>query len=109
LSEGETAVRHLHQLCNCAVLLKSIPDGDNLVDLLFDGNKPIAYFTERIVTKNTHGSGDTLAAAICAFLARGDGLETAVSHAHTFTHNAIKQAAHWQLGSGHGPLNHLER
>ncbi len=108
LDEGETAVQQLCKLCNCSVLLKNIPNRDKIIDLLFDGSKLTAYPTERIVTENTHGSGDTLSAAICAFLARGDGLETAVSHARTYTHNAIKNAIHWQLGSGHGPLNHLE-
>jgi hydroxymethylpyrimidine/phosphomethylpyrimidine kinase len=57
-----------------------------------------------IETSNTHGSGDTLSAAICAFLAQGLPLAEAVSQAQQFTHRAIERAAHWQLGGGHGPL-----
>ncbi|MCB8943861.1 MAG: bifunctional hydroxymethylpyrimidine kinase/phosphomethylpyrimidine kinase, partial [Ardenticatenaceae bacterium] len=49
-------------------------------------------------------SGDMLSAAVCAFLAGGDGVPTAVTRARTLTHTALTHAATWQLGSGHGPL-----
>ena len=45
-----------------------------------------------------------LAAAICAQLARGASLETAVKRGRHFTSEAIARAAHWRLGQGHGPV-----
>lgn len=104
LAEMATAVPHLHTLGPQNILLKGGRDGDELVDLFFDGRSPIQLRSPTIDTPNTHGSGDTLSAAVCAYLAKGEGLETAVHHAHQFTQQAIQRAAHWQLGHGHGPV-----
>ena len=98
------AATRLHQIGAENVLIKGFRDGDDLVDVLFDGQTFTDFRQPRIETKNTHGSGDTLSAAICAFLAQGVGMKTAVSQAQQFTHRAIQQAANWQLGDGHGPL-----
>ncbi|NLY64510.1 MAG: bifunctional hydroxymethylpyrimidine kinase/phosphomethylpyrimidine kinase, partial [Alcaligenaceae bacterium] len=51
------------------VLLKGghLP-GNDTVDLLHDGDKMIELPGQRIETKNTHGTGCTLSAAICALL-----------------------------------------
>ena len=62
-----------------------------------------SYWTE---TKNVHGSGCTLAAAITAFLARGDSLITAVQKAKIYVSNAIRQGAQFKLGHGNGPVCH---
>jgi hydroxymethylpyrimidine/phosphomethylpyrimidine kinase len=104
LAEAETAVRHLHDLGPKNILLKRIPHENKFVDLFFDGKQMIRLETAVLDTKNTHGSGDTLSAAVCAFLASGDGMETAVRHAHQFTATAIKNAATWQFSSGHGSV-----
>jgi len=87
------------------VLIKGFQDGTDRVDVLFNGNEFIDFRQPHVKTQNTHGSGDTLSAAICAFLAMGEGVETAVALAQQFTHRAIQQAASWQLGRGHGPLS----
>ena len=106
VASAETAVSKLRTSAPQAILIKSIPDGNNLVNILFDGKITRHLPMRKIVTQNTHGSGDTLSAAICAFLATGDELITAVTKAQTFTHNAIHNAKDWQLGAGHGPLWH---
>jgi len=113
----KTAVSQIHALGAGHVLLKGWRDGDVMVDVLFDGQTMHRFTTPIIETNNLHGSGDTLSAAICAFLAGGEGMETAVSinklnsqlcaivsHAITFTHQAIKNGADWKLGQGHGPV-----
>ena len=105
---AETAVSKIHNSGAQNILLKSIPHEDGLVDILSDGAAITHFTTPKIETNNTHGSGDTLSAAICAFLATGEGLETAVAKAQTFTHNAIRQAVHLQLGAGHGPVWHAK-
>jgi hydroxymethylpyrimidine/phosphomethylpyrimidine kinase len=61
----------------------------------------------RVDTANTHGSGCSFAAAIAAGLARGCSPRAALETAKAFVHEAIRAAAAWQLGAGHGPLNHF--
>lgn len=104
LADGETAVRRLHALGPKAILLKRIPAGGRLLDLFFDGTTCHRLPTAKIQTANTHGSGDVFSAAVCAFLARGDGLETAVRQAQSFTAAAIQNSANWQFSQGHGPV-----
>ncbi len=89
-----------------AVLIKGghLASGDRVVDILYDGNVR-AFRSQRLDTKNTHGTGCTLSAAITAQLARGESLHAAVRRAIDYVHNAIATAP--GLGSGHGPLNHL--
>ncbi|MBO0996096.1 bifunctional hydroxymethylpyrimidine kinase/phosphomethylpyrimidine kinase [Bacillus sp. SD088] len=60
--------------------------------------------SERIHTKDTHGTGCTFSAAIAAFVAKGMNLEEAVMEAKEYIHLAIKEGLH--LGKGHGPTNH---
>jgi hydroxymethylpyrimidine/phosphomethylpyrimidine kinase len=106
LVEAETAVRHLHVLGPKNILLKRIPHENLFVDLFFDGEKMVRLETAVLDTRNTHGAGDTLSAAVCAYLARGDDMETAVRQAHQFTATAIQNAATWQFCTGHGPIWH---
>ncbi|KAH8995894.1 hypothetical protein EDB86DRAFT_2921246 [Lactarius hatsudake] len=58
-----------------------------------------------LLSKNTHGTGCTLSAALACALARGEPLAEAVKFATMYTHHGI--AAAFPIGSGHGPLNHM--
>lgn len=98
--------RDLLRLGARAVLLKGIGAEPERSDLLVTNATAVAYPVEPIATPNTHGSGDTLSAAIAAYLASGLDLATAVARARQFTHAAIARAAGWRLGAGHGPLAH---
>jgi len=105
------------------ILIKGLRRGDEIIDTLWDGRHRIALPQPRIDTINTHGSGDTLSAAICAYRVSGnaalgnaalgnatlghDWLD-AVRRAQTFTHAAIRRGASRQLGAGHGPLAHSQ-
>lgn len=60
--------------------------------------------SERIATKDTHGTGCTFSAAITAFIAQGKSLQEAVREAKVFIQAAISDGL--QLGGGHGPTNH---
>ncbi len=51
--------------------LTELPGAD---DLFFDGHRMEWISAERIVTRNTHGTGCTLSSAIAAWLARGEDL-----------------------------------
>lgn len=79
-----------------------------LTSLLYvRSDEPIAYTSEKIDTKNMHGSGCTLSSAIAAFLARGYALPQAVGQAQDYVHHAIVAGADVLTGAGHGPLNHF--
>jgi len=105
----QTAVRQLTDTGPKYALLKGWRNGSEIVDLFYGEGKKMWLSSSFINTNNLHGSGDTFSAAICAFLARGENLQTAVANAHTFTAYAIRDAANWQMGAGHGPVNNLRQ
>ncbi|WP_068808601.1 bifunctional hydroxymethylpyrimidine kinase/phosphomethylpyrimidine kinase [Thauera phenolivorans] len=93
------------------VLLKGghLP-GNELVDLLFDGDRMVELPAPRIETKNTHGTGCTLSSAIAALLPQHAGLrpvEAAVRQARQWLLGAIAHADELAVGSGHGPVHHF--
>ncbi|MDR1064343.1 MAG: bifunctional hydroxymethylpyrimidine kinase/phosphomethylpyrimidine kinase [Azoarcus sp.] len=94
------------------VLLKGghLP-GDEVFDLLFDGERMIELPARRIATPNTHGTGCTLSSAIAALLARNagqpDATETAVRTARDYLLHAIAAADSLAAGGGHGPVHHF--
>jgi hydroxymethylpyrimidine/phosphomethylpyrimidine kinase len=61
----------------------------------------------RVVSDNDHGTGCSLSAALAAYLARGAEMEDALASAKAYVTRAIEGAAHWELGRGHGPLDHF--
>jgi hydroxymethylpyrimidine/phosphomethylpyrimidine kinase len=73
-----------------------------LVDLLFDGEHLHRWQRERIDTRNTHGTGCTLSAAIAAGLAHERSLRDAVEQALDYVQRALRSAP--GLGGGHGPI-----
>ncbi|MBI1801830.1 MAG: bifunctional hydroxymethylpyrimidine kinase/phosphomethylpyrimidine kinase [Chloroflexi bacterium] len=77
------------------------------VDVLFDGSEFILLRAERIGSENTHGTGCTFASAIAAELAKGASVKDAAQTAKLYVTEAIRNAATWRLGRGHGPLNHF--
>ncbi len=88
------------------ILLKGLPDGMGLVDVLWDEDELRHFPHERVDTNNLHGSGDTLSAAICSEIALGLLLPDAIHRAQAFTLAAIRRSADWRLSAGHGPLGH---
>ena len=101
------AVDKLHLLGASNVLITGNSEGDQMVDYWSDGTQLHHLSVPRIETENRHGSGDTLSAAICAFLAKGESMGDAIVNGQQFTAKALRSAASWQLGHGHGPLSHL--
>lgn len=102
------AARALHALGPRWVLVKGghLP-GDEAVDLLFDGAAFVELAASRNSTVHTHGSGDTLAAAITASLARGADVEAAVREGKAFITAAVADS--YPLGAGLGPVGHFWR
>ena len=90
------------------VLLKGghVP-GKDATDLLLSGNVVVQFPAERIDTKNTHGTGCTLSAAIAArYAVRGDML-AAVKEAKDYITGAIRHSGELSVGHGCGPTHHF--
>ena len=61
-------------------------------------------FNNFINTKNTHGSGCTLSAAICGYKALGFDLFNSIQKAKLFVEKSLDNS--YKIGSGPGPLGH---
>jgi len=93
-----------------AVLMKGgHASGVESTDLLVTATASIRVIGERIATRNTHGTGCTLSAAIAANLARGRGLTQAVRDAKEYITSAIAAAEELAVGNGPGPVHHFFR
>ena len=106
--ELEQAARDLLALGARAVLLKGghLP-GSAVVDIFVQPNQAGLHLrSERIASKNVHGTGCTLSSAIAAYLALGLPLRQAVEQARVYVLEAIQTGAAVLTGCGHGPLNH---
>jgi hydroxymethylpyrimidine/phosphomethylpyrimidine kinase len=101
------AARRIIAMGARAVVVKGGHRSGPAVDLYYDGHNFRALRAPRIRTKNTHGTGCTFSAAITAYLARGEGIESAVTLAKKFITAAISKA--FSVGSGHGPVHHFHR
>lgn len=90
------------------VLLKGghLPGGD-ATDLLFDGDRMIELAARRVDTKNTHGTGCTLSAALAALLPRSPDVPAAARRAKEYLTNALRAADDLDVGKGHGPVHHF--
>jgi hydroxymethylpyrimidine/phosphomethylpyrimidine kinase len=103
-----TAAQALHDLGAQWVLVKGGHlESGAAVDLLYDGSGWYEYAASRHATCHTHGSGDTLAAAITASLARGADVPSAVDAGKRFISAAIADS--FPLGAGLGPVGHFWR
>lgn len=104
LDDLVAAARAIMALGPQHVLAKGFRDGGEMIDVLVGTGEPRFFRRPVIETQNTHGSGDTLSAAICVYLAQGRDMAAAVAMALQFTEAAIRRAAGWRMGQGHGPV-----
>lgn len=108
LDEMKVMAAELYKLGSCYVLLKGGHLEQELCpDILFDGQSHQLFQTARINTRNTHGTGCTLASAITAFLAQRYECADAVAQAKQYISAAIRAADNLNVGSGHGPVHHF--
>jgi hydroxymethylpyrimidine/phosphomethylpyrimidine kinase len=108
LADMQAAAEIIHrELGVKAVLVKGGGMSGNLrgVDVLFNGEKLEILTTKQVETKNTHGTGCTLSAAIAANLALGKDLWTAVQAAKEYVTNALTYSL--DIGKGQGPVGHF--
>ena len=103
LKAMEEAARRIHDMGAKNVLVKGGHLEGEIVDVLFDGIDFFEFRGPRIPTKNTHGTGCTLASALATELAKGARIQNAVTQAKKFMDTAIRFSL--PLGKGHGPTN----
>lgn len=105
VADMENVAQTIYENCGAFVLIKGGHKTGEATDVLFDGNEFYHYTSERIDTKNTHGTGCTFSSAIAAQLALGKSLDQAIQHAKNYITTAIQHSL--AIGQGHGPTNHF--
>ena len=93
--------------CGAVLLKGGHGEGAEAVDYLVEGGAVHRFARPRIATRNTHGTGCTLSAAIAAGLAKGLTLFAAVEQAKDFVWRALESGAGLSAGHGSGPVDHL--
>ena len=83
------------------------PEAPGSPDVIAGPRGTIVVGGDRIRTGNDHGTGCSLSAAIASRMALGDDAVSAVRAAKRFVAGALRGAAGWRLGSGHGPIDHF--
>jgi hydroxymethylpyrimidine/phosphomethylpyrimidine kinase len=103
------AAKALHALGPQWALVKGghLRSSDRSRDLLYDGADFYEFDSERLLTGNDHGGGDTLAAAVACALAQGFTVPDAVGFAKLWVTECLR--ASYPLGRGHGPVSPLFR
>ena len=74
-------------------------------DIFVSRNEIKIYSSKRVNTKNTHGTGCTLSAAITSFLSCGKTLKKSCELGIKYVNSAI--LTNPKFGKGYGPINHL--
>ncbi|WP_435101235.1 bifunctional hydroxymethylpyrimidine kinase/phosphomethylpyrimidine kinase [Arhodomonas sp. AD133] len=102
----EAAAEALLDIGCRAVLLKGghAAATDTVTDILATRDEVVRLVYPRIDTRNSHGTGCTLASAIATGLAQGLAMDAAVRRARRYLQRALETAR--PLGAGHGPVNH---
>jgi len=120
IDEIEQQAKQLLSLGSKAVLLKGGHFAEkNSADFFVSKDIYKRFEYEKIETKNTHGTGCTLSAAITAYLAQGADLLTAVTMAREYLYEAILHADNLFISKEkisktlsakrHGPVHHFYR
>lgn len=93
-----------------SVLMKAGHLEDNeLVDYFYNAEEDhiIELRSRRVRSNNTHGTGCTLSSALASYLAQGCSLDEAAVKAKEYISGAIASGAEYEIGHGHGPVNHF--
>jgi len=80
-------------------------DSNIMRDIFFNKNEISIIKNKKINTKNTHGTGCTLASAIATYYSCGKTLKRSCEMAIKYVNHAIGTRP--KYGKGHGPINHL--
>ncbi|WP_246792688.1 bifunctional hydroxymethylpyrimidine kinase/phosphomethylpyrimidine kinase [Burkholderia perseverans] len=101
------ALPALHALGPRWVLLKGGHlSGADSTDLLFGANGTTELAAPRIATRNDHGTGCTLSAAVAALLPHHP-MEESVRRAKAYLSGALAESWRLEVGHGRGPAHHF--
>ena len=104
---ADQATRLLSLGCGAVLIKGGHGHGSEAVDILWDGELQTRFAAPRLETKNTHGTGCTLASAIAAELAKGLSLREACASAKAYLSGALASAKILDVGKGAGPVHHF--
>lgn len=105
VTDMEAAARKIHDMGSKTVVVKGGYAIGNALDVLFEGKQMYHFETQRIATKNTHGTGCTFSSAIASQLALGMDICKAVEKAKAYVTTAITHSL--AIGKGCGPTHHF--
>lgn len=107
LAQMADAARALVDLGARLAVVKGGHLSGRATDVCFDGTDLISIDAEKVRTRNVHGTGCTLSAAIAANLALGLQPLDAVRQAKDYVTASLRRSSDWDLGHGPGPLDHF--
>jgi hydroxymethylpyrimidine/phosphomethylpyrimidine kinase len=107
LEDMQEAARRIHRQGPRAVLVKGggMPGALCGTDVWFDGERMEVLRAPVVETRNTHGTGCTLSAAITAHLAHGEEVLSATRRAKDYVTAALRHPL--AVGRGNGPFAHF--
>ncbi|GIO29158.1 MULTISPECIES: pyridoxine/pyridoxal/pyridoxamine kinase [Paenibacillus] len=106
IEDMKEAARRIHQLGAKNVVVKGgkALDGEQAIDVFFDGSEFTVLTTDKIEPAFNHGAGCTFAAAITGGLANGLPVAEAIAKAKDFVSAAIRSG--YQFNEFVGPVFH---
>ncbi|CAM5402457.1 hydroxymethylpyrimidine/phosphomethylpyrimidine kinase [Streptomyces spiroverticillatus] len=84
-------------------------DAESVDVLVGEGTGVVELSAPRVDTRNTHGTGCTLSAAIAALRPQCDDWHTAVRAAKDYLTGALRAADTLRVGRGNGPVHHFHQ
>ncbi|SLJ89627.1 hydroxymethylpyrimidine kinase /phosphomethylpyrimidine kinase [Enterobacter sp. NFR05] len=93
--------------CEAVLIKGGHLDNDESPDWLFTRNGTERFTAPRIKTKNTHGTGCTLSAALAALRPRHADWASTVNEAKRWLSAALAHADTLEVGHGIGPVHHF--
>ncbi|TDM13494.1 bifunctional hydroxymethylpyrimidine kinase/phosphomethylpyrimidine kinase [Macrococcus bovicus] len=106
IDQMKEAARIIHERGAQHVVIKGgkALEGQEAMDLYFDGKTYTLLITEKFQSSYNHGAGCTFAAATTANLANGQSPREAIINAKGFVASAIKYG--WKMNDFVGPVQH---
>ncbi|MBK5201542.1 MAG: bifunctional hydroxymethylpyrimidine kinase/phosphomethylpyrimidine kinase [Spirochaetaceae bacterium] len=98
------ALEKISEFSDAAILVKGGHNVNDATDTLYYNKAISIYKSQRIDTRNTHGTGCTLSSAIASNLAKGYGIEESIKNAKDYITLVLENEIN--LGKSSGPLNH---
>ena len=102
----EAGIKLLKLGCKNVLIKGGHGNSENIKDVLITSNgDEHIYESKKIISKNTHGTGCSLASAIATNLCHGIDIKESIEICIEYVQNGIKNAP--VFGSGNGPIRHF--